>query len=62
MERPRGLLGLLLWPLTAAITLGLRLFSGFVAGVLGALLPGRKAPPPEDGPGEQRPGPGNTPS
>lgn len=60
---PRGLLGLLLWPLQAAISLALRLFASFVAGVLSALLPGKRKdpdPPPPDPPPPEPPtrGPG----
>ncbi len=41
LDQPGGLLGLLLWPLRAAISLALSVFAAFVAGVLRALLPGR---------------------
>lgn len=44
-ERPRGLLGLILWPLQFAISAGLRLFAALVSGVLSALL--GKTPPAE---------------
>lgn len=45
-EPPGGLLGLLLWPLQAAITAGLALFTALVNGILGALIP--KKPDQDD--------------
>mgnify|MGYP000851866371 CR=1 FL=1 len=46
-ERPRGLLGLLLWPLQVAIATGLRLFAALVSGILSAFLPAEKKEPRE---------------
>lgn len=53
---PRGLLGLILWPLQAAIGLGLRLFASFVAGVLAALFGARATPPPQEDPPPKKEG------
>lgn len=51
LEQPGGLLGLLLWPMRAAISLALKAFAALVQGVLGAFLPAsRKPDEPDDGP------------
>lgn len=55
LDEPRGLLGLLLWPLRAAIELGLLLFAAFVSGVLGALIPGLRSPDEGQGTGDDGP-------
>ena len=51
LEQPGGLLGLLLWPLRAAISLALQVFAAFVKGVLGAIFPALRHEPeqPDDG-------------
>ncbi len=56
LEAPGGLLGLLLWPLRAAISLGLQIFAAFVNGVLGAFLPGRGKGDAQGGAGSDRAG------
>lgn len=43
-EAPGGLLGLLLWPIQAAIAAGLGIFTALINGILGAFLPRRPAP------------------
>jgi len=37
-ESPGGLLGLLLWPLQAALAFGLQLAGGLISGILASLL------------------------